>query len=157
MSTPADRPDAVFTYFSTLLRRFIPMNLPRRPAALLLLLPLALAGCEGGNGAVAKLAPVKGRVTFKDQGVTAAEIYFLPDADKGNEGKMASSLLQVDGSFTMTTQGQGDGVIPGAYKVTLTLGRRPEKELDKYKNVKTTPLEYTVPPEGLTDLQIELK
>ncbi|MGH7173217.1 MAG: hypothetical protein ACRELF_13085, partial [Gemmataceae bacterium] len=75
----------------------------------------------------------------------------------GNEGSMASSVLQVDGSFTLTTHPHGDGVIPGAYKVTLALGRRPEKELNKYRRVETTTLEYTVPAEGLPDLLIELK
>lgn len=126
-------------------------------AGLLALLSLSFGGCEGGSGSVGKLAPVKGRVTFKDQGVTAAEIYFMPDTEKGNEGKMASSVLREDGSFTLTTQGQGDAVIPGAYKAVISTSRRPEKELDQYKNVQTTPLKYTVPPEGYPDLQIELK
>jgi len=122
-------------------------------AALLAPLALFLGGC-GGNGAVAKLAPVKGRVVLKDQGVTAADIYFLPDAEKGNDGKMATAVLQEDGSFTLTTQGQGDGVIPGAYKATISC-RRPDVD-KKYKDVKTTPLAYTVPPEGMTDLEIKL-
>ncbi len=129
----------------------------RLAAGLVALLSITLVGCQGGNGSVSKLAPVKGRVTFKDQGVTAAEIFFMPDAEKGNEGKMASGILQEDGSFKVATEGQGEGAIPGAYKVVISTSRRPEKELDKFKNVKTTPLQYTVPPEGLPDLQIELK
>lgn len=116
---------------------------------------LCLTGCQGN--AKPKLAPVKGRVVFQDKAVTAADIYFMPDASKGNEGAMASSVLQLDGSFTLTTHPHGDGVMPGAYKAILSLGRRPEKELNKYRRVETTPLEFQVPAEGLTDLLIELK
>jgi hypothetical protein len=133
------------------------MKLIHRGLAATSLLVLAfLCGCGGSDGRGAKLAPVKGRVIFKNEGVTAANIYFMPDAAKGNNGTMASSVLQTDGSFTMSTYPRGDGVAPGAYKVTLDLGRRKEKELDKYRNVETTPLKYDVPEEGLEDLIIDL-
>jgi hypothetical protein len=119
------------------------------------LLLVCLAGCRGSSRP--HLAPVKGRVLFKDEPVTAADIFFIPDASRGNEGSLASSVLQEDGSFTLTTHPHGDGVMPGAYKVTLSLGRRPEKELNKYRQVQTTPLEYTVPAEGFPDLVIKLE
>jgi hypothetical protein len=122
-----------------------------------LCLVVILSGCSRQDGSVGKVAPVSGQVTFKGQPVTAAEIYFLPDAEKGNHGVMGSALLETDGSFTITTYPKGNGVAPGAYKVTLGLGRRQEKELDKYRKVETTPLKYDVPEEGLTDLVIELK
>jgi hypothetical protein len=130
--------------------------LKRGLAAGLLLLLSLLCGCGGSDGSGARLAPVKGRVIYKNQGVTAAEIYFLPDADKGNQGAMASAILQEDGSFTMSTYPRGDGVAPGAYKVTLGLGRRTEKELNKFRKVETTPLKVDVPEEGLTDLVFDL-
>jgi hypothetical protein len=123
---------------------------------LLFLLIAALCGCRG-DGPSVKLAPVRGKVVFKGEGVTAASIYFHPDADKGNQGVMGTAILQEDGSFTISTHPRGDGVAPGAYKVTLDLGRRSEKELDKYRKTTTTPLKYDVPEEGLTDLLIELK
>ncbi len=124
-------------------------------ASLLLMLPF-LSGCGGSDGTGAKLAPVTGRVIFKSQGVTAASIYFHPDTSKGNSGAMASAILQEDGSFTMTTYPKGDGVAPGAYKASLDLGRRQEKELDKYRKVDTTPLKFDVPEEGLKNLVIDL-
>jgi hypothetical protein len=134
------------------------MKIPHclRRLALVGLLALVPAGC-GGDGPKAKLAPVRGRVLYKKQPVTAAEIYFLPDASKGNQGTMASSMLELDGSFTMITAPDREGVMPGAYKVTLGLGRRPEKELAKYRTVQETPLKYSVPDEGLTNLTIELE
>jgi hypothetical protein len=131
--------------------------IPNKCKPVLVLLLAALAGCNRQDGSTAKVAPVSGRVTFKNQAVSAAEIYFMPDASKGNHGVMGSAILQEDGSFKITTYPKGDGVAPGAYKVTLGLGRRPEKELQKYRKVETTPLKYDVPEEGLQDLHIELK
>lgn len=118
---------------------------------------LALAGCGGADGGGPALAPVTGRVTFKNEGVTAATLNFLPDAEKGNRGQMATAVLQLDGSFTLETYPKGAGVLPGAYKVTVLTGRRPEPELAKYRDVKTTPLSVDVPAEGLKEYQIELK
>jgi hypothetical protein len=125
-------------------------------AGLLAWIVVSLGGC-GPAGSKPRLAPVRGRVVYHDQAMTSADIFFLPDASKGNEAAMASSPLQLDGSFTLTTYPHGEGVLPGAYKATLSLGRRKDKDLDRYRNVETTPLEYTVPAEGLTDLLIELK
>ncbi len=123
----------------------------------LLFLLLLLGGCGRGDGGGPKLAPVRGRVVFKNKAVTAADIFFLPDAAKGNNGTMATAILQEDGSFTMSTYPRGDGVAPGAYKVTLGLGRRNEPELKKYRTAETTPLKFDVPDAGLEDLVIELK
>ena len=125
-------------------------------AGFVAVLLVCLCGCRG-NGPKSKLAPVRGRVLFRDQAVTAAEIYFNPDAAQGNQGSMASSVLQEDGTFTMVTYPNREGVMPGAYKVTLGLGRRPEKELDKYRTVTNTPLNVVVPDEGLVDMVIDLK
>ncbi|OWK41600.1 hypothetical protein [Fimbriiglobus ruber] len=115
-----------------------------------------VAGCGSSDGRGVKLAPVTGRVVFKNEGVTAATIFLQPDVEKGNQGEMASAILQLDGSFKMETP-RGEGVVPGAYKITLDLGRRPEKELLPYRNVKTTPLTVDVPEGGLSDYLIELK
>jgi hypothetical protein len=122
-----------------------------------LLFLLLLSGCSDGPGA--KLAPVTGRVTFKNEAVTAAEIYFNPDAKKGNEGELGTALLAADGTFTITThhpKGPRNGVAPGAYKVTFGLGRRPEKELIKFRTVQATPLAIEVPEEGLQDVVVDL-
>jgi hypothetical protein len=132
------------------------MILMQRGLAASLLLMLAfLCGC-GSDGRGARLVPVTGRVIFKNEGVTAANIFFLPDAAKGNNGTMASAILQTDGSFTMETYPKGEGVAPGAYKVTLDLPHRKEAELAMFRKVETTPLSFDVPEEGLKDLVIDL-
>jgi hypothetical protein len=121
------------------------------------LLVLLFSGCS--DGSPTKLAPVTGRVTYKNQAVTAAEIYFNPDAQKGNQGEMGSSFLAEDGTFSIATyhpKGPRTGVVPGAYKVTLGLGRRPEKDLVKFRTVQATPLTIEVPEEGLSDVVIDL-
>jgi len=123
---------------------------------LLILFVVVLCGCSGSDGSKSRLAPVSGRVLFKDEGVTAGEIYFMPNLEKGTQGDMASALLQEDGSFTMETYKVGKGVQPGSYKVTIVLGRRPEKELVKFRDIKTTPLTKEVPEEGLSNLVIKL-
>lgn len=113
-------------------------------------------GCNSSDGSGPKLAPVSGRVTFKNEAVTASNIFFMPDEEKGNRGEMASAILQTDGSFVMETV-KGKGVVPGAYKIVLDLGRRNEKELQPYRNVKTTKLSVEVPEKGLENYIIELK
>jgi hypothetical protein len=122
-----------------------------------LLVLLFLSGCS--DGAPTRLAPVTGRVSYKNQAVTAAEIYFNPDAQKGNQGELGSAFLAEDGTFSMTThhpKGPRTGVVPGAYKVTLGLGRRPEKDLVKFRTIQATPLTVEVPEEGLSDIVIDL-
>jgi hypothetical protein len=131
--------------------------LPARVLAPAILSLAFLCGCASSDGKGPKLAQVTGRVTFKNEAVTAASIYFMPDTEKGNRGDMATAIIQADGSFTMETYPKGTGVIPGAYKVKFDLGRRPEKELDKYRDVKTTPLSIDVPEQGIKDYVIELK
>src|SRR5580658_10216616 len=123
----------------------------RTRAVVVAVLSLALlGGCAKSDGKGPKLTQVTGRVIFKNEGVTAASIFFVPDADKGNRGDMATAILGADGSFRMETYPKGEGVIPGAYKIKLDLGRRPDKELEKYRDVKTTPLTIDV-----TDKAIE--
>ncbi len=118
---------------------------------------LGLTGCGSSDGGGPALTPATGRVTFKNEAVTAATICFMPDAEKGNRGQMATSVLQLDGSFTMETYPKGPGVLPGSYKITVLTGRRPEPELAKYRDVKTTPLTVDVTDGGLKDYMIELK
>jgi hypothetical protein len=122
-----------------------------------LLVLLLVSGCS--DGPLTKLAPATGRVVYKNQAVAAAEIYFNPDAQKGNQGELGSALLAEDGSFSITThhpKGPRTGVVPGAYKVTLGLGRRPEKDLVKYRTIQATPLAIEIPEEGLSNILIDL-
>lgn len=117
-------------------------------------LVLAWAGCGGGP----KLVPVNGRVEYGDgRPVTAASICFIPDAEKGNTGQLATSLLAEDGAFTLRTYPHGDGAMIGPYKVTISLGRGTSRKLAKYTRQNDTPFRIDVPPEGIADLVLTLR
>src|SRR5262245_3730672 len=126
-----------------------------RRMALLGMIVFLTAGCGGGP----KLVPVKGRVVFADgRPVTAASISFSPDTDKENNSTLsATSLLQLDGSFTLRTYPHGDGAMVGSYRVTISLGRGGRGNLAKYTRPKDTPLLIDIPPEGRTDLVLTLE
>ena len=77
---------------------------------------LMAAGCSGDRP---KLVAAAGKVTYKGQPLTAGSIIFHPDAGNSYQKDRPSSLLQLDGSFTMKTFPFGDGVPPGQYKACL--------------------------------------
>ena len=115
---------------------------------------LAFAGCSRGP----KLVSVRGRVLYADgRPVTAASICFTPDAAKGNNSRLATGLLELDGTFTLRTYPDGDGALIGPYKATISLGRGTPRTLAQYTRADTTPFQIDVPPEGLTDLVLTLR
>jgi hypothetical protein len=131
----------------------------RAKAAGLLALAVLLGGCSS-DGSGVKLAPVTGRLVWKKQAVRAAEVFLIPDKDKGNQGEQGNALLAAeDGHFTVQTshpKGPRNGVAPGAYKVIVSMGRTPDKELIKYRMAQSTPLHLDVPEGGLEDIVIDL-
>lgn len=109
-----------------------------------------LAGC---GETAPKLVPVGGTVLYKGKGLCPANIYFQP---RGPEGKLAFAALQTDGTFVMKTMNHGAGVVPGVYKVTLSVGLGNPPDLAEYDDKDKTPIEVTVPAEGLTDLTLSV-
>ncbi len=83
----------------------------------LVLLPLFLAGCGGEKAP--PLVGVTGKVLHNQEPVTAGSIIFYPAEGNAYTKDNPSSLLQLDGSFTMKTFPFGEGVSPGKYKVAL--------------------------------------
>jgi hypothetical protein len=71
-------------------------------------------GCSDDTG-LPKRYPVKGTVSYKNQPVEKGRIDFRAE-DKG--GRAASGDI-IDGSYFLTTSVNGDGAIPGKYKVTV--------------------------------------
>jgi hypothetical protein len=74
----------------------------------MLLAPLA-AGC-GGNGL--PLGQVSGQVTCNGQVVPDGIIYFVPE-----EGPAASSPIDAQGRYELTTYSPGDGAVIGNHTV----------------------------------------
>lgn len=121
----------------------------------MLIVAAMVSGC--GGPAAPTLVSVTGKVRMNGQPLTAGAIVFHPDANNGYKDDKPSSLLQLDGSFTMKTYPFGDGVPLGKYKVTLApeLAKRIGKP--QYADPKQTPWEIDVPEAGLSDQLFDAK
>jgi hypothetical protein len=74
-------------------------------------------GCGvGGAGTLPSLIPVKGKVTFKGEPLTTGVVHFEPD----DFGRPANGKLQSDGTFVLSTLKEGDGVVAGHHRVSIT-------------------------------------
>jgi hypothetical protein len=75
-------------------------------------------GCGPGNGL--NLARVRGKVTYKGEPVKNGTVFFMPDEQKGTIGPPAVGSITSDGSYIMSTESAGDGVIVGSHKIGIT-------------------------------------
>lgn len=125
-----------------------------RWAALLLMLCL-IAGC--GGEPPPKLVSVNGKVTQEGKPLTAGAIIFHPASSNAYTKDNPSSLLQVDGTFTMKTYPFGEGISPGKYKVTLAPELASRIGKLQYGRVDKTPWEIEVPDSGIADHHFEVK
>jgi hypothetical protein len=114
----------------------------------------ALAGCGGDKP---KLVPVTGKVIHKGQPLTAGSIWFQPAEGNPYQGEKPSCQLAIDGTFTMRTFPFGQGVPPGAYKVTLSPELAKRIQLPVYADPAKTPLRLEVPDRGVKDHVFEVK
>jgi hypothetical protein len=119
---------------------------------LVLLLALVLPGCRR-NGP--KLAPVSGKVTYRDRGVSRATVQLLPDPGQADRVPTATGQTAEDGSFTLQTPPYGPGVVPGHFRVTVQ--HYGSAVPPKYANPARSSLEVTVPEEGVQDWEIKLR
>jgi hypothetical protein len=90
----------------------------RGRAVLLAAALTALSGCGPDNGL--NLARVSGKVLYKGEPVTNGTVFFMPDESKGTVGPPAVGSLTSDGSYVLSTETAGDGVIVGHHKVGIT-------------------------------------
>jgi hypothetical protein len=75
---------------------------------------MVIASCGGGEEAFGKRYPVSGTVTYNGQPLEKGVISFIPEKGAGATGAIDK------GSYTLSTGGEGDGALPGKYKVTIT-------------------------------------
>ncbi|RMF39873.1 MAG: hypothetical protein D6753_12765 [Planctomycetota bacterium] len=81
---------------------------------LLGLLAVTLAGCGGSS---LPTVPVTGKVLVDGQPMEGVSVVFNPvDAS----GRAASGVTDAEGKFTLTTEVNGDGALPGSYKVAIS-------------------------------------
>jgi hypothetical protein len=104
---------------------------------------LVLSSCDRGKSA--KLYPVTGKVFYQNQPAEGALVVFQP-VNSGSESLMPSGTVGPDGSFKLTTHGQGEGAPAGEYVVLITWYPPNARELDNPKN--KLPARYASPAES---------
>jgi hypothetical protein len=77
-----------------------------------------LSACGPGNGL--NLAKVTGKVMYKGEPVKNGTVFFVPDEAKGTVGPSAVGSITSDGTYVMSTESAGDGVLVGHHKVGIT-------------------------------------
>jgi hypothetical protein len=110
--------------------------------------------------------PVSGKVTYKGEPVPKGTITFQPD-----EGQAAVGEIQSDGTYKLSTFGEGDGALPGHHRVFVIAntadptkipgsspGWKPPKDLvpKKYNKLETSGLQANV-EKGPTEVDFDLK
>lgn len=123
----------------------------REVAAILVCVVVMSAGCS--QPPALDLVPVTGKVTLNGKAVAPGSIVLQSDRENALP---TTSLLQLDGSFTMRTYPHGDGARPGTYRAYLQLGGGTTPETAPFTKPETTPLVIEVPAAGLTNYHIEL-
>lgn len=125
------------------------------------------AGCSGPSQL--ETAPVKGTVTYKGKPLKFGNVSFRPEAGSPSTGR-----IQEDGTFTLSTYGDGDGAIVGTNQVSITATERDagqEKEVDpnteltvskslipsKYTSFSTSELTAEVKAGDVNEFNFELK
>jgi len=111
-------------------------------------------GC-GGASEKFSLSPLRGTVTVEGKPVGNGTIIMTPIAKAGatgNPGKGASSTVGPDGSFTMTTYQQGDGVIVGEVEITAAA----DDPAQQWPANLKAPVPYTIDP-AVHVIQLEIQ
>jgi hypothetical protein len=124
------------------------------------LLLVGTAGCGGGEEPP-KMAPVSGKVVWRQTPLAGLTVEFLPHPDKGNpKAFVARGVTGEDGSFTLSTHldrvGNQRGAQPGWYKVRF-VGYGGSQVPAAYQSITETPLEIEVPEEGLTNIVLTIQ
>lgn len=123
-------------------------------ALLASILVVSASGC--GQSGKPILVPAAGEIIFKGEPLTAGSVIFFPDESVDYQKDSPSSILQLNGSFSMKTYPFGDGVNPGKYKVCLNPPLANAIKCPKYGNPKTTPWEVEVPETGDKGILLEV-
>jgi hypothetical protein len=121
-------------------------NFPHCRFRFWVLIVCILAGC---NRSKPELIPVRGNVLFQGKPIPRAEIVLHPQFE--GPGWMPVATVAEDGSFAVSTKQDGDGALPGKYKVTLSWHPRarddnpgPNLLPARYADVSTSDLELQV-------------
>jgi len=128
-----------------------------------LVLLVAACGCQKSSY---ELATVHGSVSVGNQPLAQGKVMFAPvaDASVAEAGKAAVGLIQSDGSFSLSTFGEGDGAIVGEHWVTVFVPKQSQPVAAGLPEAAAADIEYkrvAVPTKQIVhagkENQIEIK
>lgn len=114
-----------------------------------------ITGCQDPDRPL--LIPATGKVLHNGKPLTSGSLIFFPDQDAEYQNDSPTSMLLVDGTFSMKTFPFGEGVAPGRYKVCLSSSLAAGIRKPDYGDPQKTPWEVEIPDTGRTDLVFETK
>lgn len=154
--------DALRSHASDTVAQNMPINLFHIRfhwlATLVAVLPMT--GC---GGKTATVAPVNGKVLLDGHPLTTGQVLTIPVAGRGSKGD-----IQPDGSFELSTYGDGDGALIGTHQVAVAVrepstSSSPEAPLgkllvpEKYTNALDSGLTIEVKADGENAPVLELQ
>jgi hypothetical protein len=82
---------------------------------------VAAAGCDSQSNARVAVHPVSGKITYGGKPAAGVRVYFYPTSAPGVPEIPANphGVTGPDGTFTLSTYGEGDGAAEGGYQVVL--------------------------------------
>jgi len=118
-----------------------------------------LGGCSGSHEL--ETAHVRGTVTVDGKPLAGGGVVFIPGRGRG-----ATGTIGLDGTYTMSTYGNGDGAIVGRHRVAVFAGTdnsqfedlsaRPPTALARYQNIASSGIEVEVKPDEENVFDIKL-
>jgi len=104
---------------------------------------LTLLGCGADEGIPTRYA-VSGQVTYNGAAVPKGTISFFPEDPNS---KYSATGTIVDGSYRLTTHTDGDGAVPGKYKVVIAAVEVDTSKLRSEVAAKGGRVDGAIPPE----------
>lgn len=80
---------------------------------------LALLICMGCGSDQLRVYPVSGKISFDGKPMEGGGSIALIPTD-GQNGKTAGGIIDEEGNYTLSTYADGDGSIPGKFRVIIT-------------------------------------
>ncbi|MGP0069255.1 MAG: hypothetical protein ACLQGP_37350 [Isosphaeraceae bacterium] len=80
---------------------------------------VVIQGCSSDDSGLDKRYKVSGKVTYGGSPVAKGTIAFEPSNPPPPKGRFASGYIE-NGYYTLTTSIDGDGALPGEYKVVIS-------------------------------------
>jgi len=81
---------------------------------------IGLSACGGSGEPRLATVKIKGKLYVDDKLFGPCTLNLVPDAP-GPSKRAASAVVGADGNFVLRTYDEGDGAVPGKYKVSLAL------------------------------------